>query len=255
MKRVMLLCMAFISAVLFTYSSVSAQQDIDDGPEDNYREVLPPPDLRNWTPQDGQFQLYVNFDGAAGDKTPRIDILSDKGESCLFWMEKLGDTLYVFILPPQHALNDSMSVRNAVDGLDEEFPFVVWAGTKRASYWFSYDSSQVVLDTLKAASFITITALRELPADILTLQLEGKNKNAKIIRTLVKELGNQAKLVQLDEGFYRNYWFRVHKTVVQNWKTNETKTGTLLAFECAPGSRDSVAQILEKYRSTYVATN
>jgi len=255
MKSVISICMAIFSVVLFTCFPVNAQPDIDDGSEDNYQEVLPPPDLRNWTPQDRQFQLYVNFDGAAGDRTPRFDILSDKGASCLFWMEKLDDTLYIFILPPQHVLNDSTSVRNTVNGLDEEFPFVVWAGTRRASYWFSYDSSQVVIDTLKTASFITTVSLQELSADIMTLQLEGKNKNAKIIRSLVKELGGQAELVQLDEGFYRNYWFRVRKTVVQNWKTNETKIGTLLAFECAPGLRDFVAQVLEKYRSVYVATN
>lgn len=253
--KTFLLAMMAMCVVVLARSPVIAQEEVNDDAESKTTEVLPPPEIRDWTPLDNQFQLYVNFDGEVGDRLPRIDILNDKQESCLFWMEKLGDTLYIFILPPGYTLKDSVRVRNRVDGLDDEFPFTVMAGTKRAAYWFSHDSGQVVLDTLQSEPFITVVALHELPANVLTLQLEGKNKNAKAVRELVKELKGQAELIQLDEGFYRNIWFKVKKTVVQNFKTNETKTGTFLAFKCADGQVESVSNVLQKYRGEYAAAH
>jgi hypothetical protein len=232
-----------------------AQDDSDGDPAFEAYDVIPPPGIRDWTPSDDQFELYVNAIDVAGEMVPQIDILDDKQQSHMFWMEKHGDTLYLFILPPGYAPDDSLAVRNTVNGLDYEFPFVVWAGTRRATFWFSYESGNITLDTLQPAPFITIVSLLDIPADVETLQLEGKNKNAKIVRTLEKELRGLAELIQLDEGFYRNVWFKVNKTIVQRWKTNETKTGTFLAFRCEDGQIDSVAQILEMYRGDHAPTD
>lgn len=236
--------------------SVLAQEvrDVDDSmslafPSSLYRNhhpVQPPKDLRDWTPSKGmQFQLYINFTGVPGDTTPRIDILKEN-LSWPYLAEKLGDTVYFFIAPPGY----SVTLQSRVDSLETEFPIVIWAGTERAIFWFSYESGKVVLDTtVQPASFISTLPLRSLDTNILVLQLSGKNRNAKIIRDLLKELGDQATLTQLDDGFYHNVWFRVSKTVVQNWKTNETKDGTLLALKCKEGARDSVALILKKYQN------
>ncbi|MFH2050513.1 MAG: hypothetical protein ABIJ12_13840 [bacterium] len=226
--------------------------DIDLGSKIKHQEVLPPPDLRNWTPQDKQFQLYINSYAEDREKTPKIDILNEKGESCHFWMENHNDTVYLFIIQPGFELKESISVRNRIDSLDQEFPLVVLAGTMRAVYWFSYDSATgVEIEPLKPASFIETIPLLELPTNVFTLQLEGNNNNARIMRQLLIELGNQAELIQLDKGFYRNYPFMVKQIVLQKWKTNETKTGTLLAFKYAAELRDVVEQTLEKYRRTY----
>ena len=250
MKELGQLMLTLLVMVLLADDLVIAQEAANDDLElQTIDEVGPPPGLRDWKPFDNQFRLYVNSDGAAGDSLPRVDILNDKDESWPFWMEHIGETLYVFILPPKCTLEDSVVVRNRVDGLEDEFPFVVWAGTKRVLYWFSYSFGEADIDTtLDQASFIAIVPIREIPNDILTLQLEGKNRNAKIIRSLLKVLGDHAKLVQLEEGFYRDVWFKVRKTVVQNFKTNETKTGTFLALKCQPDSREAVSQVLEKYQ-------
>lgn len=206
--------------------------------------VKPPPDLRNWTPEKNQkFQLYVNFDRNAGDSLPRIDIFGDGG-SWPFALEKLGDTFYVFIVPPGY----SLKTRSTINGLEKECPFVVWAGTERAIYWFSYDSAKVLLDTIQPASFISTVPLQQLPGNTLTLQLQGTNKNAKTITSLLAEIGKQATLIQLKDGFYQNTWFRISQSIVRRWKVNETKIGTFLAFQCVEGSLNAVSQILEKYR-------
>jgi|GEM_PF-4613317 hypothetical protein len=242
--------MTITVAAMLVWAPVFAQEEIDKDPKFRTSEVMPPPDVRDWTPFDQQFMLYVNFNGQPTDSLtpPWIDILDDKQESCLFWMEKLGDTLYIFIVPPSHVLCDSVRMRNSIDGLECEFPLVVWAGTRRATFWLSYDSGQVILETLQPSDFITTVSLKELPNNVLTLQLEGKNKNAKVLRTLVKELKGQAELIQLDDGFYRNIWFHMRKAVVQRFQTNETRTGTFLAFRCNEGVHDAVARALAKYR-------
>jgi hypothetical protein len=235
-----------------TKTSQAPHQPTQIQPEFRTTDVIPPPELRDWTPSSNQFLLYVNFDGQPTDSLtlPKIDILNDRHESCIFWMEKLGDTLYLFIVPPDYALHDSRHVRNTVDSLGWEFPLVVWAGTQRATYWLSHDGGNVVLEAVQLAAFVSPLQLKDLPADVLTLQLEGKNRNASIIRSLVKQLDGHAELIQLVEGFYRNVWFKVNKTVVQKWKTNETKSGTFLAFRCAEGHRDAASQILQKYRGS-----
>lgn len=242
--------------LLLMGSELLIAQDVPDGdPAFESYDIIPPADIRGWTPSDEQFELYVNSIDIAGDMVPQIDVLDDQQQSHMFRMEKPGDTLYLSILPPDYTPDDSLSVRNTVSGLDCEFPLVVWAGTRRATFWFSYESGNITLDTLQPAPFITTVSLLELPADVETLQLEGKNKNAKIVRTLEKELRGLAELIQLDEGFYRNVWFKVNKTIVQRWKTNETETGTFLAFRCEDGQIDSVAQILEMYRGDHAPTD
>lgn len=213
-----------------------------------------PPELRNWTPKKEQFQLYINFDGKPENSDlPRIDIMSDN-VSWPFRMSKIGDTIRILIIPPGYKLKDAIKIRDTVRGLDKEFPFVVLAGAERAVYWFSNDSGKVTIDEIQPASFIATIPLRELPDDVLTLQLQRTNDNAKKIRELEKELGDLASLVQLDDGFYQNIWLRVSKIRIQRWKTNETQIGTYLAWKCVPESLDVVAQILEKYKREYVAT-
>ena len=208
--------------------------------------IQPPPELRAWTPAANQFQLYVNFDGASGDTLPHIDILNDRA-SWPFLMEKLGDTVYLFITPPGYQLK----ARSKLDSLDAEFPVVVWAGTERAVYWFSYDSGQVTLDTLQPAPFITTVEVRPLPDNVLTLQLVGKNKHAKTIRNILSAVGDRATIVRLPEGYYQNVWYRVLESVVQRYETNETQVGTLVALQCVDGAREAVAQILKDYGEAY----
>lgn len=206
--------------------------------------ALPPPDLRNWTPEKEQFRLYVNLDGNSGDTVPRLDILDDKNLDWPFLMERIGDTVYVFIAPPGYMLNH----QSRIDGLDTEFPFVVWAGTQRAIFWFSYDSAAVALDTIQSASFITTVQFKPLPDNIVTLQLLGTNRNAKRIKSLLTELGDKASLIQLEDGFYWNLWLRVRKSIVRRWKVNETPVGTFLALRYAAGEYEAVERILQKYR-------
>lgn len=239
MKKLMLVFMAFVAMLLFLVIPTGAQET-DDVLDSNA--VMPPPELRSWTPFEKQFQLYVGFDGNAMDTAPRIDILHED-QSWPFYMEKIGDTLYLFIVPPQY----SLTVRSTVDGLEDEFPFVVWAGTQRAIYWFSYDHGTLVVDTMQSAPFITTIPLKPLSPDILTLQLQGTGKNAKVIASVLEELGDQVKLVQLDGGYYDKIWGHVTPSVVRRWKLNETTFGTLLALQYTEGSRDSVVKILRKY--------
>lgn len=243
MKRLLLLVLALFATVLLAGSPVVAQTDVDFDFEYDTTEVMPPPELRSWVPFAEQFQLYVGFDGNTADSTPRIDILCEK-KSWPYYLEKLGDTVYIFIVPPSYVLN----ARSAVTGLENEFPFVVWAGTQRATYWFSYDNGSIKIDTLYSAPFITTIQLKPLPGDIRTLQLKGTNKNAKVIGELLEELGGLAELTQLEDGYYDKVWGHVSRSVVRRWKLNETTFGTLLAFRCAETSCESVDAILQKYR-------
>jgi hypothetical protein len=238
-KRLLNVGVSLLLAAAVSY----AQDDLDEEMNaSGKRYVQPPPDLRNWTPDARQFQLYINFDGSIVDTSPRIDILSENS-SWPFMMKTIGDTLYIFIAPPRYVLKTRDTV-----GLSSEFPFVVWAGSQRATYWFSYDSGTVTLDTLVPAPFVVAVALKPLPDNVVTLQLKGAGKNAKILRQILKEIGDQANLIQLEDGFYKNIWLRVAKSIVQRWKVNETQTGTLLVFQCAEGAREAVERILRKYR-------
>ncbi len=208
--------------------------------------IKPPPGLRDWVPAaDAHYQLYVNVVGDSANAKPNITILLDN-KSVQYLMEKIGDTVYFFIAPPGIPLTTC----GQIDSLENEFPIVILAGEqRRAEFWFSYDSSgQVTIDTSQASnSFISPLPVQDMPGDVVTLQLVGKNENAKVIRALKKELGDRATLVQLNEGFFRHVWLRVSKAFVQNAQTNETQLGTFLAYRCAPGSRDVVLQILAKY--------
>lgn len=241
-------------ALFFMWASSVFSQDlppVNDNPTSPEYAVKPPPDLRDWEPsKDMKFQLYVNFDGI-NDTIPKIDIMLEN-VSWPYYMDKLGDTVYLFIAPPGY----SLKVQGRIDHLESEFPIVIMAGEKRrVHFWFSYENNKVFIDTSNAHdSFISVLAVRPLPDQTLTLQLKGRNVNAKVIRPLLKELGDQAKLVQIQEGFYENVWPRVIKTIVQNWKTNETQIGTFLVFSCSAEFRDAVSLILEKYRSTYAST-
>ncbi|MDF1544698.1 MAG: hypothetical protein P1R58_06300 [bacterium] len=212
--------------------------------------IVPPAEWQHWTPDDMMFQLYVNTDSRQVDDTvPRIDIMTEKG-SWPFSMQYLGDTVYLFVVPPGFELTE----RSALDSLPDEFPFVIWAGTERAVYWFSYDAGELEIDQLQPALFISPMPVKPLPPDIVHLQLPGSGNHAKTIKQTVNKLKSVAQLIQLDEGFYETIWYHVTKTTIRTWKLNEVAFGTkdvaaLLVFRLnEPGCREQAEHILNEFR-------
>jgi hypothetical protein len=202
-----------------------------------------------WTPDDSLLQLYINFDGRSNDTLPRIDILDENG-SWPFSMQHLGDTVFLFVVPPGCELTE----RSTLDNLPDEFALVVWAGTKRAVYWFSYDAGKVEIDTLQPASFITTTLVKPFPPDVMYLLLPGSGQHAKTIKEIVQRLKGMAELIQLDDGFYQSIWCFVDRTTIRRWKLNETaagteQAGTLLVFSIKDSAYCAdVQDILDEYR-------
>jgi len=188
-----------------------------------------PDEWHTWTPNEGQFRLYVNFDNTSGNQLPRIDILGHFG-SWPFTMQYLNDTVYVYVVPPGYTLTKRVSITQ----LPEDFPLVVWAGTERGTYWFSADENDVTIKAVTPASFLVIETVHALPEDAILVQLPVSGpRSYKLIKDLIEGVGNNAEIVQLDEGFYKGMWLWIRKTQVMRYKVNENKLGTLVCLRGA----------------------
>jgi hypothetical protein len=227
----------------FTISGRLQAQDTDDMSSKPFvASAQPPEDIRHWTPKVNQFKLYVNVQRDDEKMTPQIDVLTDKG-SWPFVMKRNGDTVYLYIVPPGYEMQE----RTVIDHLSNAFPLVVWAGTERAVYAFLFDSGKTMVTTLQPASFISLVEVQPLSKYILCWQLQGSGNSAAEVQRILKELGSQAKLIQLKKGFYQGVWLYLKEVNFRNWKANETSTGTMLALELVnPELRDTIRMQLRK---------
>ena len=183
-----------------------------------------------WTPDDGMLKLYINTDERSNDTLPQIDILNKK-RSWPFSMQHLGDTVFVFVWPPQ----STYTGRSTLANLPNEFPLVVRAGTQRAVYKYSYDAGKIEIEAVQPESFISPAPVKPFPPDVMHLLLPGSGYHARTIKDVVGRLKGTAELIQLEKGFYQDIWCYVSKTAVRRWDLNKTATGvehsgTLLAF-------------------------
>jgi hypothetical protein len=183
----------------------------------------PPTEWDTWTPEVGQFRLYVNYDVltnpfAVKDTVPRIDVLGKDGSWPYVMVYDL-DTLFIFLVPPGYTLPRG----SIASGIPMEFPLVVLAGTNRAVYWFSNDGGELLLDPLEPSDFLTIAPILPLPKGCIVL-LQQSNLNSKMIAKVmerVAEVDSTAALVQLDEGFYESAWPLIRQVTIQRWKVNQ----------------------------------
>jgi hypothetical protein len=202
-----------------------------------------------WTPDDDMLRLYINTDERSDDTKPHIDILR-KRSSWPFTMRRLGDTVFVFVAPPQSTFTGRSTLANFPD----EFPLVVQAGTRRAVFRYSCRAGKIEIEAIQPVPFITTTPVKPFPSDVAHLLLPGPDYHSKTIKEVLKRLDGKAELIQLEKGFYENIWCFVSETAVRRWKLNKTasgveQSGTLLPFRVKdPALADDVQSIIEEYR-------
>ena len=201
-----------------------------------------------WTPDDGMFKLYINTDGRTCDTIAHIDILR-KRKSWPFHKRQMGDTVFVFVAPPQSTFTGRSILANRPD----DFPLVVQAGTRRAVYRISLRAGEIEVEGVQPAPFIGTAGVKPLPPDVAHLLLPGPDYHARTIKEVLKRLDGKAELIQLDEGFYESIWRFVSPTAVRRWKLNKTaageeQSGTLLPFRVKDSTLFSdVRDVLDQY--------
>ncbi|MEK7518822.1 MAG: hypothetical protein AAB424_03145 [Patescibacteria group bacterium] len=232
-----------LSLLALPFAVHAQTMDVDDAQTKPFvASVQPPEDMRTWTPEAKQFRFYVNVKRDGDKVTPQVDILGDNG-SWPFVMKHIGDTVYVYIVPPGYKVLE----RSVLEKLPNTFSLVAWAGTERAIYMFSFENGKVTLDIPQSAPFISVVDVKPLPENVLCWQLAGSGNSAGEVQRILKALGSSAKLIQLKKGFYQGEWFFLKEVTVRNLKMNETDAGTLLALELAdPSTRDTIRKQLQQ---------